>query len=113
MLSSDKFLNYLNTLDVPGKVIPYDEMTEVIVWGYQLIRRAVLDQGNILKIDKKSVSWYKKDQRVGQLNVSISFLDAFEAIHHHDEVVREHLKQTTKTDDQTIYEFIFSENHKL
>ena len=91
----------------PAAVFKPSELNEILLMGYNLLRWALREGGDTLRITAHDATWIREGCPVGQFPQSprqtMSFRAAMERILERDDIVRKHLTRVAETPDEVIY----------
>ena len=83
------------------------ELNHIILMVYNVLKAAVRDGCDTLRITPHDATWIREGLPVGQLpqfsRQTMSFRAALECILERDEIVRKHLVRVAETPDEVIY----------
>jgi hypothetical protein len=82
-------------------------MDEPLQVTYIIIRRAVLDQADILTVYPNHIEWHKDDKQIGEWKPELRLIQSYsvivEQIIERDQVVNNLLKVISTENDKTTY----------
>jgi len=90
-------------------VYSYNELNEVILTIYNILRWCLRDECDTITINDRQVTWSNSDNASNQMATPFNFGATFEQVRKHDEVIRRHMALITQTNDQIIYKLVFTE----
>lgn len=88
-----------------------DELNEVILTVYNIIKRTVRDEADELELTSTHFRWSKRGSNLGDFQIddlkpSVSFRDALKLVIERDDIIQRHIQLVLETPEKVIYRFV-------